>query len=298
MKDVCNLCNSKIWIYSDIKPKAWRTTSESFNLMICANCGLMKTYPIIPEDKIAPYYASENYDSHIQSVERKNIFDIIYAFIQKLNAKYKYSIIKKALNGDTKNLNLLDYGCGNGSFLNIVNKRFLNVKGVEFESRMVQYCRSRGLNVYLESEFFSNQEYFDVVTLFHVLEHLYDPLKYLKMFSDISKKDAILLLALPNPKSYDCAFYKNDWAAWDVPIHLHHFTPEVIIKMAEKADYDFLFKKPLFFDAFYVSILSEKIRKNSAPFLRGILRGFISNLKAMSTQEYSSLIYVFRKNQR
>lgn len=293
----CNLCGSNNWLLSDIKPKAWRSTNEEFNLLICSTCGLIKTEPTIPKEQIASYYASETYDSHFKNNEPKSFFVKAYFFIQKLNFRYKYSVIKKALNKEITNCRLLDYGSGNGNFLHYVKSKFLNVRGVEFESNMVQHCRSQGLNVTSEDEFDPNKECFDVITLFHVFEHLYDPDVYFQKFYDANDDEGILILALPNPESFDCTFYKSDWAAWDVPIHVHHFKQDVIIKFAKQKNYTFLFTKPLYFDAFYVSILSERIRNKNFPILRGFLIGLISNLLSIFTSQYSSLIYVFKKSQ-
>ncbi|MFN3951629.1 MAG: class I SAM-dependent methyltransferase [Thermaurantimonas sp.] len=297
MSTKCDLCGGSDWLVSDITPKAWRSTNEEFNLLVCHTCGLIKTEPTIPKEQIALYYASETYDSHSKNNESKSFFGRVYFFIQKLNFRYKYSVIKKAVNKDTKNCSLLDYGSGNGNFLRYLKSKFLEVRGVEFESNMVEHCRSEGLNVTSEDEFDWKKERFDVITLFHVFEHLYDPDAYFQKFYNAAKDDGILILALPNPESYDCAFYKNDWAAWDVPIHVHHFWQDVIIKYAKKNKYKFLFKKPLYFDAFYVSILSERIRNKNFPLLRGFLVGFFSNLIALFTSQYSSLIYVFKKDQ-
>lgn len=288
-------CKSEKWIYSNIKPKAWRSTQEEFSLLICNKCGLIKTHPQIPKDQISDYYSSHTYDSHKKKNSKLKFFDTLYHFAQKLNFRHKYSIIKRALYSNTKGHKLLDYGCGNGNFLEFVQEKFYSVKGVEFEKLMIEYCQSKGLDVKSEEEFFLENEKYDVITLFHVLEHLYNPETYLRKFNSLMNHKGILVIALPNPNSFDSNYYKSDWAAWDVPIHVYHFTQGVIIQMAKAAGFKFLFKSPLYLDAFYVSVLSEKVKHTKLPFLRGILIGALSNVAAMISTEYSSLIYVFEK---
>ena len=140
------------------------------------------------------------------------------------------------------------------------------------------------------------QKDFDVIALWHVLEHLSDPAKSLKAFYDRLDHQGHLFLALPNFNSYDAKYYENFWAAYDVPRHLWHFSTKGIIGLCEENGFEFVESKGLGFDAFYVSYLSERHQKNKVAFIKGMIVGCWSNLLALFTQEYSSKLYVFKKN--
>ena len=140
------------------------------------------------------------------------------------------------------------------------------------------------------------QKDFDVIALWHVLEHLSDPAKSLKAFYDRLDHQGHLFLALPNFNSYDAKYYENFWAAYDVPRHLWHFSAKGIIGLCEENGFEFVESKGLGFDAFYVSYLSERHQKNKVAFIKGMIVGCWSNLLALFTQEYSSKLYVFKKN--
>ncbi|MFN4299036.1 MAG: class I SAM-dependent methyltransferase [Thermaurantimonas sp.] len=290
----CIVCNSDQWIERKEHPKAWRTTNEVFSLFECTSCGLIRTEPVVSKEQIGLYYNFSQYDSHKNSGS-KSLFDLIYKLIQILNHRSKWNALRSVLNQYTSNLSILDYGCGNGAFLEFVIDKFQKVQGVEFAPHMIEYCKAKGLDVLSESEFYLIAHSYDVVTLFHVFEHLYEPEKYLKYFNRHLKKNGILLLAVPNPETFDAKYYNSDWVAWDVPIHLHHFKEQTIIRLVERYGFKFKKKKPMFFDAFYVSILSEKYRKTKLGTFRGAVLGLLSNVIALFTGQYSSNMYIFQK---
>lgn len=290
----CIVCGSDHWVERKERPKAWRTTNESFSMVECTLCGLICTYPVVPKDKVGAYYNFEQYDSHKNS-STKSAFDRAYKLIQKVNFRLKYNTLKSALKKNTENLSLLDYGCGNGSFLKYAKAKFHKIKGVEFAPGMIEYCVNSGLEVVSEEVFKNQQERFDVITLFHVFEHLYNPDDYLMHFKNHLKENGLLLIAVPNPNAFDAKFYRDYWAAWDVPIHLHHFKEQTLIRFLEKFGFKLKLKKPMLFDAFYVSILSEKIKKTRPGVVRGAVVGLVSNLFAFFTGQYSSKMYVFEK---
>ncbi|GCD78295.1 methyltransferase [Thermaurantimonas aggregans] len=294
----CIVCNSDKWIERKEHPKAWRTTNEIFSLHQCATCGLIKTHPLVSKEQIGLYYNLAQYDSHKNS-GAKSLFDYVYKLIQKVNHRSKWNAIKSALkqsfDRSSDKVSILDYGCGNGAFLQFVSEKFQRVRGVEFAPEMIAYCNAKGIEVLSESEFYSTIDCYEVITLFHVFEHLYEPERYLKHFNKHLKKNGILLIAVPNPESYDAKYYSSDWAAWDVPIHVYHFKEQTLIRLVEKYGFKFRQKKPMLFDAFYVSILSEKNKKTKLGIIRGALFGLLSNILALFTGQYSSKMYIFEK---
>jgi len=129
--------------------------------------------------------------------------------------------------------------------------------------------------------------------MWHVLEHVPKLNQRIKDLKRILKNDGTVFVAVPNPKSFDAQFYKEYWAAWDVPRHLYHFSSESVYEIMKKHGFKMVDKKPMKFDAYYVSMLSEKYKKNKLGILKASIIGLQSNVHARKNdQNYSSLIYI------
>ena len=128
-----------------------------------------------------------------------------------------------------------------------------------------------------------------------MLEHIPDLDLQIEKFHSLLNRNGYLIIAVPNFKSYDASYYQEFWAAYDVPRHLWHFSKEGMIRLLESHQFQFQKTLPLVFDSFYVSLLSEKYKTGKSNFLKAFRLGMKSNLKAKRTNEYSSLIYVFKK---
>jgi ubiquinone/menaquinone biosynthesis C-methylase UbiE len=194
---------------------------------------------------------------------------------------------------------ILDIGCGTGAFLYHVKKQGWKVKGIEPDHK----ARAIASKL-LEQEIGNTSDLtaykagqFDMVTLWHVLEHIPDLSQMLKQIHFVLQEKGLVLIAVPNSLSYDAQHYKEYWAAYDVPRHLWHFTPDTMQALMTKESFDLVKILPMWFDSFYVSMLSEKFQHRSNGIVGGILNGFISNAKALFSNEnkYSSQIYMFRK---
>jgi SAM-dependent methyltransferase len=136
----------------------------------------------------------------------------------------------------------------------------------------------------------------DVVTLWHVMEHLEHLNEMWETLHRILKDKGVLIVAVPNPESYDARKYKEWWAAYDVPRHLWHFSPLVMQQFGEKHGFVLEKEHPMPFDAFYVSMLTEKYKSNELSFVKGLWTGTLAWFSALGNKERSSsLIYVFRK---
>jgi len=146
-----------------------------------------------------------------------------------------------------------------------------------------------------ETSEFANKQ-FDIITLWHVLEHVSDLDAQIKELKRLLKPKGYLIIAVPNYKSYDADHYKTFWAAYDVPRHLWHFSKNAIQSIFGK--FNFILEKtlPMKFDSFYVSLLSEKYKTGKMNYLKAFRIGLRSNIKAKRTGEYSSLIYVLRND--
>lgn len=287
MKEVkiCPVC-SNTQLKPKIEVKDYFGTQQTFNLLSCDKCQTLLTSPIPDENEIIKYYKSNSYVSHGDSVNP--IFDKVYKYIQSRNLNYKKKLIDKYTLGKT----LLDYGCGTGTFLNFMSSKAWSVQGVEPDETARKIAINNGLKINVLEDV---QTQFDCITLFHVLEHVHQLDHTLSQLISKLGKNGILLLALPNYKSEDATHYQQYWAGYDVPRHLYHFSQKSIFALTRKFGLNIVATHPLYFDSYYVSLLSEKYKESGGQIIKAVQQGFRSNRKAKTTKEYSSLIYVISK---
>ena len=267
-------------------------TEETFTIQQCAHCGLRITNPRPDEKALGAYYKTENYLSH--SDRNKTLFDKIYHFIRKYNLSYKRKLIEKFHTSGR----IMDIGCGTGAFLGqFDNKRWIR-QGFEPDAEAREIAKStHGIEVndipVLNNLVDTKAE---VITLWHVLEHISTINEQLAKIKSLLTEDGILVIAVPMSNSYDANYYGKYWAAYDAPRHLYHFTKDTIQQLLSKHGFTLVDKYPMRFDAFYISLLSEKYKKNSFPFFRALSKGIWSNLTATTEKgTYSSMIFVFRQ---
>ena len=269
-----------------LKCKDHLISGEEFEIVDLEN-GIFKTQPI-PEN-LDQYYESENYISHTDSSH--GLKDKIYQIVKTRMLSKKAQWISEFKSSGK----VLDYGAGTGDFLKKMESRNFKTVGVEPNSTARNLANKKNLNIYSKLEEVP-QEKFDVITLWHVLEHIPDFENILSRLSSILKPDGILIIAVPNYRSYDSYYYNNKWAAWDVPRHLWHFSRSGLTETLKSLNFSLVKERPLIFDSFYVSMLSENNKDSTASMIKGIFRGLLSNLSAKSTGEYSSLTYFFKKD--
>ena len=118
-----------------------------------------------------------------------------------------------------------------------------------------------------------------------MLEHVHELHEYVAEMEKLLADDGIIFIAVPNYTSYDAKFYKSNWAAYDVPRHLYHFAPRSMQLLMEMHGLSVKKIIPMWFDSFYVSLLSEKIKNNSGNIFKGFFTGLVSNLKTISSKE-------------
>ena len=244
-------------------------------------------YP--PGTNLNSYYESEEYDSHKN--EQKSVVGRLYLFAQNVMFAYKKRIIKNNVNGKS----LLDYGAGVGNFTAYLKGFNYKVMALEPNKKASSLVAEKGISCVHKLEDLSTDASFDAITLWHVLEHLEDPKAVLQKLKNHLNQEGVLVLAAPNFNSPDAKYYNNEWAALDVPRHLWHFTSKGLITFTTSCGYKHITNYPLFFDAFYVAYLSERNKGKKFPLVKGLLIGLLSNLKALFSKEYSSIIFVFRK---
>ena len=275
---------------SFLKTKDFAVSGEEFELMLDLELNMLRTYP--EPENLDSYYNSETYISHTDSAD--NLVDKLYQYIKKYNLKRKVSLINKYT--DT-NKTLLDIGAGTGSFLLSAKQNGWNVYGIEPGKKARDLAKKKGLKL-KESLDLLEKRRFQVITLWHVLEHLPDLESQIKKITSLLEKDGTLIIAVPNFQSYDARYYKEYWAAYDVPRHLSHFSQLSIKKLFSKNGMMLEKISPIIFDSFYVSLLSEKFKYGKRNILRAFLIGLKSNIRAWKTKEYSSLLYILKMDEK
>jgi 2-polyprenyl-3-methyl-5-hydroxy-6-metoxy-1,4-benzoquinol methylase len=257
-------------------------------------CTFRITSPRPEDSRIGKYYLSENYISHAAAA--KSIFDRIYLIARKYALKTKQRLIEQN-SIRTKN-NLLDYGCGTGSFLNHMRHVGWNVEGVEpSEIARTIIKKQSHINVSPDIESITKNN-FDVITLWHVLEHVSN-LDYVLQQLYLRLSDhGIIIVAVPNHKSWDGEKYQQHWAGYDVPRHLWHFSQQTMNSIVAKNGLKIEQTLPMKLDAYYISLLSEKYKTGASTIggaINALINGFRSNITARKNNEYSSLIYILKK---
>lgn len=278
---------------SYLKVKDYSVSGENFKLIENHEYGFLETTPQPSLNKLPEYYKSEDYISHTNS--KRNLFEKAYHVVRKISLKNKLNLIN-SLSNDTKHL--LDIGCGTGDFLQIAQQNYWSVFGIEPNKYARSVANKKTNNSVFDTEQllkFKNQT-FDVITLWHVLEHLPNLEHQVHSFKQLLKPNGTLVIAVPNYKSFDAIHYKNFWAALDVPRHLWHFNKASISKLFKKQSMQVVKTKPMVFDAFYVSMLSEKYKTGKMNPVKGICIGLFSNIKSIVTKEPSSRIYIIKNS--
>ncbi len=289
--DQCPVCGSK-----DLKPllktKDYFLTGVEFELIQCARCSFILTQPVPHPDQIFAYYNSPEYVSH--EIKKTGLFHRIYAFARKRNIRYKYNIVTRFKSSGK----ILDVGCGTGELLKYFKDKGWNTSGIEPVEKARSFAiKEYSLDVFEEKQLhLFDSQYFDVITLWHVLEHVYNLNERIEELKRILKPDGILVIAVPNIKSFDADYYGKYWAALDVPRHLVHFSRETISLLLENHSLKVVDTYPMKMDAYYVSLLSERFRKTGFPYLKAFINGFKSNRKAKASGDYSSMIFVVQHN--
>ncbi len=267
-------------------------SKQTFQIVKCKSCGLVFTNPIPPESEIAKYYQSEEYISH--SDTKRGLVAKIYHLVRNYAVGQKLKLVSTFVSRGT----LLDFGCGTGAFLERARKSGWEVTGMEPDPGARALAAHTGLSVLGSLDEVNRSvapDSMTAITLWHVLEHVYVLHDTVESLTRILSPRGVIIVAVPNHVSRDADYYGKHWAAYDVPRHLYHFDRKTITQLMTTHGLRLEDVRPMVFDSFYVSLLSEKYRHGNTRLFRGFLRGLMSNLSALRTGEYSSLIYVFRK---
>ena len=277
---------SKYQHYLDVKDHS--LSKEEFRLLRDGSIDLVFTYPQPSEDKLGSYYESEDYISHTDG--KRSLFEKAYHFIKGIALKKKVSLINELQHN--KGI-LLDIGAGTGDFLSISKQNGWQAIGIEPSDKARNIALSKNVP-FIEDTNQLEDHTIDVVTMWHVLEHVPDVAAQIKELKRLLKPTGTIVIAIPNFNSFDARHYQEFWAAYDVPRHLWHFSRLSIKKLFEREKLQLVETRPMLFDAFYVALLSEKYKTGNMNFVSAFLIGLKSNWKGRRSHEYSSHIYIIK----
>jgi SAM-dependent methyltransferase len=266
---------------------------ETFSLFKDAERDLLVTLPQPSEKNLPDYYHSEDYISHTDS--KRNLLEIAYQLVKQFSLKRKVKLVTRVNQGQGR---ILDVGCGTGDFLQACEQKGWSIAGIEPNEKARQLASTKtNFNDYqrtVEELIESNPGSFDVITMWHVLEHVPNLADFIDKIKSLLKPNGVLVVAVPNFKSWDAKHYNSYWAAYDVPRHLWHFSRKSMERIFSEFDMKILEELPMKFDSYYVSLLSEKYKKGKQNFFSAFYQGLRSNQKAGRSGEYSSLIYLIK----
>ncbi len=286
----CPVCHSEA-IEAVLEAKDYTVSNEFFSIWECKACHLRFTQDVPDSATIAPYYQAESYISHTDT--RKGLVNTAYHLVRNFTLKQKRNLLEAA--SRKKNGRVLDIGAGTGAFLAEMAGAGWQVTGLEPDSgaRKMAFERYQ-LNFEEPGNLFAQSAgTFDVITLWHVLEHVHQLHEYIGQCRKLLVPGGLLIIAVPNYTSVDASLYGASWAAYDVPRHLYHFSPQSLRELLSMHDFRLTQMKPMWFDPFYICMLSETYKNGRPNHFRAFVNGIQSNKKALSNAESaSSIIYI------
>lgn len=277
---------SKHKVYLNVKDHS--VSGENFDLLLDEHLELLKTHPQPSPDKLGSYYDSDDYISHTDG--KRTLFEKLYHAVKQKALRDKIGLIAQF---QPKKGKILDIGAGTGDFLMVAKQDGWDITGLEPSQKAGNIAKNKGVKL-LDNLAEVKNHSIDVVTMWHVLEHVPDVEEQISELKRIVKPGGTIIIAVPNYKSYDAQYYGKYWAAYDVPRHLWHFSKKSIKVLFERQSMELIKILPMKFDSFYVSLLSEKYKTGRMNIIKGFFIGLRSNLKAKGNFEFSSHIYIIK----
>ncbi|MDP4262347.1 MAG: class I SAM-dependent methyltransferase [Bacteroidota bacterium] len=289
----CPVCDSTD-IKNVLSVRDHTVSGEIFPVAECGQCSLRFTQDVPGAASIAPYYKSEDYISHTNT--SKGFVNRLYKMVRKSTILRKRKLVER-YTGLNEGI-LLDLGSGVGTFAHEMKQNGWQVTGLEpdADARKAAWQLYQ-VNLADINEFYQlSSGHFDAITLWHVLEHVHDLSAYTRQLRNVLSEKGKLFIAVPNYTSADARVYKEYWAAYDVPRHLYHFSPQSMKWLMEKNGLKVLKYKPMWYDSFYISLLSSKYKNGQTNWIAASWNGLRSNLEALTdVKKCSSVIYIIEK---
>ena len=272
--------------------KDYSVSKETFQLYHDEDLDMLITTPQPSLENLGKYYESVDYISHTDS--KRSLFEKAYHFVKNIALKNKLDLINSFQPNKGR---ILDIGAGTGDFLSVAKQNGWQTIGVEPSEKAKAIAKNKGVS-FVEKTVALENHSFDVITMWHVLEHVPNLEEQILELKRLLKPNGTLIVAVPNFKSFDAKQYGTFWAAYDVPIHFWHFSKTAIKMLFEKESMKLVKVLPMKFDAFYVSLLSEKYKTGKMNYFSAIYTGLKSNWYGKKNLEYSSHIYVLKNDQK
>lgn len=290
----CPVCGSTN-LQDHLSAKDYTVSEKRFNILLCKDCTLAFTQDVPSQEEIGPYYKAETYISH--SDTNKGLINKLYHLVRKRTLSGKRLLVEDFTGA--KKGRVLDIGCGTGAFLNEMKTAGWDALGLEPDADARAMAKKLfDIEALPSPELFSLVPgSYDAVTMWHVLEHVHQLHDYVEKIHEIIKPAGKFFVAVPNYTAADAKKYKEFWAAYDVPRHLYHFSPKSMQMLMKQHGFKMVELKPMWYDSFYVSMLSEQYKNGGSQNLIGaVISGLSSNVSAFnSTDKCSSVIYVMEK---
>lgn len=287
----CPLCGSENEVFRLYRTLDFFLTREEFEIWECNLCNIRYTHPFPPEIELPKYYKSPEYLSHAKT--HQSVFSLIYGSIRSLNVKWKAQQLKRFF---PQPGSILDVGCGSGSFLAEMKRKGWACVGIEPDFGSRSFVENHwNIPVYKDIASIEKNQSFQVITLWHVLEHFSDPFSALKQLKMLLNNDGILVVAVPNFESLDAMNFGSYWAAYDVPRHLYHFSLASLESVIAEAGFKIVQVKPVWVDVFYISYLSYRYLGKRLALLKGFFKSIEFLLRSNKVTDYSSIVIFARK---
>lgn len=287
----CPLCQQEAQsLYKAVKDHT--VSQQDFEIQHCESCALAWTHPMPSAAEIGPYYKAESYISHTNT--KKGLMNRMYHIIRANMLFKKVKMIERHLKVSGKTT--VDVGAGTGYFVKTLGLFKANATGFEpdADARAVAKNENDLQLQPIEALFDVPEQSVDLISMWHVMEHVHEVDRYFEHYHKILKSDGLLVIAVPNYKSYDQEYYKTNWAAWDVPRHLWHFSPKSMEKWGAKHGFELIELNHLNYDPAYISMMSAGY-KGSNKWL-GLLKGIGFMFKSSGrSAKASSPVYFFKK---
>ncbi len=270
-------------------------THETFTIIRCSQCAFLVTSPTPDLDHLGHYYKSDAYISH--AANASTVEEKLYRLARSFTLSWKLRLISKRLPGSSPST-ILDYGCGTGQFLRKCQTKGWKIQGIEPSEHARQQSAALTQTQIPAVLDLAKHSGFDVITLWHVLEHVVDLNETIQNLKLALTDAGTMFIAVPNPNCWDAAHYRHYWAGYDLPRHLWHFSQSNMATLMKNNGLRIIRTQPMKLDAFYISLLSEKYQKQRTSLeilIAALVNGFKSNHFATKQNDYSSLIYIVQK---
>jgi len=288
--DLCPVCKSEKINYQ-ITAEDFLVTREKFQIYSCHECGLRFTNPRPNDDQLAGYYDSNEYISH--GNESSSLVGGLYKIARTFTLNRKRKLIEKL----SPNKRLLDVGCGTGHFIDYCQQHGWQVNGVEPNQTARTQAEDKTKIIIQQDISEIVDASYDVITLWHVLEHLPDLEQVMNQLKYLLAPGGVLIIAVPNYEAFEATVFKEYWAAYDVPRHLYHFNQKSVAYLTKLHGLKIVRTYPMKLDSFYISLLSNKNKNNANKYINSFITGLLSNIYAIKSKNYSSLIYQIEKGE-